>query len=268
MELADSSFQPQLSSDTIHGGHFGAVLLTAILLLGISWMKNPELFTLHKAANLAASDSSVPRYYAYVTPPEDLPQPMVAGANTNQGPSIITDDGQVVPIDMGQVLGASTQDVTLSLDDIKVNVVPDSGAEREKYFSEAQKIESNSIGDANFGAALNSGDQAQINQQAQKFIAMRDSMQKLPVPESLVKLHKLKIVQYDSSIALLQNFTLADQNPELVTNAMQQFLKSQQDLDAENSAMAQKYPQEFPNADLYTTSSQGADVLNNNNAIQ
>jgi len=30
------------TEDLIHGGHFGAVLLTAILLLGISWMKNPN----------------------------------------------------------------------------------------------------------------------------------------------------------------------------------------------------------------------------------
>ncbi len=247
------NFQNTQTQSSLHLGHFSLVLSVAVLLLGISWMKNPQLFAVlqfHQSdAQTASADA--PRYYAYVTPPEDQPQPAVLGASTNQGPSIIQDDGTVVPVDMGQVLAASTQGVALSLDDIKVNQVPDSDADAQTYFTAAQKIESGSIGDATFGAALTSGDQNQINQQAQKIIAVRDALQQLAVPQSLVKLQKLKIIQYNSSISLLQNFTQGDKNSDLVNEDMQQFLKSQQDLEAESAVVAQKYPTLDPDATLY-----------------
>jgi hypothetical protein len=245
------NFQDNPTQPSIHFGHFGIVMLAAILLLGISWMKNPALFVLHPVSQTA--DADAPHYVAYVTPPEDLPQPAVLGASTNEGPSIIQDDGTVVPVDMGQVLAASTQGVQLSLNDIKVNAVPESSAAVQKYFSDAKQIESGFAGDANFGAALTSGNQEQINQYAQKLTTVRDALQKLAVPPGLVKLQQLKIVQYNSSIGLLQNFTQGDTNPDLVNEDMQQFLKSQQDLDAENAAVAQKYPALDPDAALYVS---------------
>lgn len=263
MEINSQSAE---AAPQIQWGHFGTIILVAFLLLGMSWFKNPALFTFHKTQNSVAA-SDVAHYYAYVPSAEDLPQPAVLGAATTDGPQIIGDDGTVHSVDLGQVLGASTQDVVLSLDSIKVNAVPDSQQAIQKYFSDAQTIENGSISNTDFAAALNSGDQTQINQQAQKITVTRDALLKLLVPQSLVKLQKLKIIQYNSTIAMLQNFTQADQNPDLVNSSMQEFLKSQQDLDTENIAVAQKYPNDDPLASSYLnpdgSAAATADNINN-----
>jgi len=227
----------------IHWGHFGVVLTAMVLLLGVSWMKNPELFSFNKTNAQPVSEADVPQYYAYVQPPEDT-QPLVAGASTNQGPGVISDDGSnnVLPVDnTGQVLGASTQDVQLPLENIKVNPVADSDAAIKKYLTDSRKIEIAPIDNAAFEAALSSGNQQSINLQSQQLISIRDSLQKLLVPAGLVKFQQLKIAQYNAAIGVLQNFTQADQNPQLVGDYLQQFLKSQQDLQTETSAVAQKY---------------------------
>jgi hypothetical protein len=236
-------------SSHIHWGHFGTIMAALVLLLGVTWLSKPQLFDFKKAQQV--SDASVPRYYAYVPAPEDQPQPEVLGASTDQGPEIINDDGTVQPVDMGQVLGASTADVQLSLNNIQVNTVPDSTASIQKYFSDSQNIENGPIDNGAFETALSSNDQDKINQQAQTLIAVRDTLQKLPTPQSLTQLQKLTIIQYNSAIELLQNFTDADNNPQLVGQYLEQFLKSQQDLDTENVAMAQKFGAEDPESDLY-----------------
>lgn len=202
-------------------------------------MQKPQLFSLKKNQTVVSGEN-VPKYYAYVQPAEDS-APLVAGATTNPGPSLINEDGTVSPIDMGEVLGASTQDVKLSLDDVKVNVIADSEQSIKNYFAAAQAIKNGSVDNADFETALSSGNQEQINAQAKKIIAIRDSLQKLLVPQVLVKLQKLTLIQYNAAIGVLQNFTKADENPELIGQYLTEFLKSQQDLDAENSALVQKY---------------------------
>jgi len=230
--------------DAINWGHFGVVLSTMVLLLGVTWMQQPQLFSFKKSSP-TADVADAPKYYAYVEPAEDHP-PLVAGASTNQGPSVINEDGTVSPVDMGQVLGASTQDVKLALDDVKVDPVPDSDAAIKKYFSDIQSIESSPVDNSAFESALSSNDQAQINAQAQKLIGVRDALQKMVVPQSLVKLQQLKIAQYNSAIGVLQNFTQADSNPQLVGDYLNQFLKSQQDLDTETNSVVQKFPNDVP----------------------
>ncbi len=232
------------NTEPIHWGHFGVVLGALLLLAGATWMQRPELFAWHKPAsnfNLA----QVPKYYAYVEPAGNS-GPMVAGASTNPGPSIINEDGSISQANMGEVLGASTQGVQLSLDSVKVISVPDSDAAVKKYFADARQVESSPVDSNEFEAALSSGDQAVIDRQAQKLILVRDAVEKLAVPVGLVKLQKLKIIQYNSAINLLQNFTQADNSPELVGDYLQQFLKSQEDLDKENKVAAQNYPRDVP----------------------
>lgn len=227
-----------------HTGHLKAVLMVAVLLLGISWMKNPQLFSVFKnqKAPSVAATADMPRYYAYVTPSE-YTQPMVAGASTQaQGPMIINEDGSVSSVsDVGQVLGASTENIQLSLDQIQVKEIPDSDAAIKQYFTDAQNIESDYINNADFETALSSGNQKLIDSQAQKLTDIQNNLQKLSVPASLVKLQKLKIAQYQAGVGLLNNFTKADDNPELVGNYLSEFLKSQQDMDAENQAIEQKF---------------------------
>jgi len=243
---AQSSIEP-----SIHWGHFGAVMMVMVLVLGMSWMEKPDLFSFKN--NVAIDDQNVPHYYAYVPPVSDQ-QPQVLGASTNSGPSIINDDGSVSSADMGQVLAATTQDVQLSLNSVQVNQVPDSETAITKYFSQAQKIELSPIDNAAFQTALTSNDQSQINQQAQKLTVVRDALQKLSVPQSLVKLQQLKIIQYTSAINLLKNFSQADSNPTLVSQNLMQFIKSQQDMDNENVTVAQKFGSLDPNSSLYVDS--------------
>ena len=255
----------------VHLGHFFTVMSVAVLLLGISWMKDPGLFRTKKSLPIAANEQDVPHYYAYVTPSEDLPGPQVAGANTQgQGPSIINEDGSVTRIDLGQVLGASTENTLLPLDKIFVKEVPDSEPAIRQYFTAAQNIESGFINNANFESALSSGNQEQINKQAEIISKIKDNLLNLSVPSSLVKLHKLKIAQYQASVGLLNNFTQADSKPELVGQYLEQFLKSQQDLDTEQSVVNQKYNlPDYLGADLSAAGSlESANQINSSQHVR
>lgn len=237
MDNLNLQLQDAQATPSIHWGHFGLILITIIILAGITLMQKPELFSV-KNKNLI-SEQEAPKYYAYT--PEDLPTPLVAGASTNQVPSIINEDGTVSPVDMGQVLGASTENVELSLEDVKIKSIPDSQEAVEKYLQDVKNISSGPIDNVDFETALTSSDQALINEQANKLITIRDQINLLPAPVSLVKLAKLTVIQYDSAIGVLQNFTKADENPELVGKYLQAFLKAQQDLDKENNLVASKY---------------------------
>ncbi len=238
MENINSTTNIEQAPSPINFGHLGVVMFSLVLLLGLTWLKQPQLFSIKKSNSVASN--SAPKYYAYAQPAGDS-MPMVAGANTMDGPSVINEDGSVSQVDMGEVLGASTEGVVLSLDEIKVNIIPDSTDAIKKYFAEANQIENSQIENAEFETALSSGNQKLIDAQAQKLSAVKDALQKLSVPTSLVKLQKLKIIQYSASVGVLQNFTQADANPELVGKYLQEFLKSQQDLDTENSVVAEKF---------------------------
>jgi hypothetical protein len=238
MDNLYSEVPPSQVESSIHWGHFGAVMMVMVLVLGMSWMEKPELFSFKKSSS---SDANAPHYYAYIPPASDQ-QPQVLGANTNPtGPSIINDDGTVSPVDMGEVLAASTQDVQLSPEQIKVNQIPDSTQAIQKYLADSKAIENGAIDNSDFEIALSSGNQNLINKQAEKLIAVQGGLLKLSVPQGLVKFHQLTVIQYSSAVGVLQNFTQADSNPELVGQYLGQFLKSQQDLDTETSAIAQKY---------------------------
>jgi hypothetical protein len=251
--MNDTNSETTPNQPSIHFGHLGIIALSVFLLLGFSYMEKPQLFSFKKT-NTALADANIPHYYPYVTPAADQPQPEVLGASTDQGPQIIGDDGTVQSVSLGQVLAASTDGVQLSLDSVQVNTVPDSAAAIQQYFTQSQKIEGGMAGDTDFASALNSGDQTQINAQAQKITAMVAALQKLPVPQSLAQLQKLQIIQYNSAIQMLQNFTNADQNPDQITQDTEQFLKSEQDLETESANIAQKFPTMDPLAGAYVDS--------------
>ena len=230
--------------EPVHWGHFRAIFFVAILLLGFAWLKNPQLFSSIRFSKVApvADAQDVPRYVPYVPSPDDV-QPQVLGATTEpSGPMIINEDGSVTPaLTQGQVLAASTNNVVLSLNDVKVNQVPDSQVAIQNYISQSQNIESGYINNTDFETALSSGDQKLIDAQAQKLQGIEDGLQKLSVPASFVQLQKLKIVQYQAGVELLNNFTSADQNPELVGQELDQFLKAQDEMDTEASNVETKF---------------------------
>ncbi len=230
------SAQPQ--NEAVSYGNLAVVFFALVLLLGLTWLKQPQLFSLKHTAVLNNAD--VPKYYAYVQPAEDA-IPLVAGANTNDGPSVINEDGTVSNVDMGQVLGVSTQDVNLSLDSLKVSTIPDSQGSVEEYFKKINNVESGPVDNSDFETALSSGNQSLIDAQAEKLFAIQSTLQKMVVPKGMENLHKLKIINYEAAVAILKNFTMADQNPELVGGSLQRFLKSQQDLDRELTRVVKQY---------------------------
>ncbi len=231
-----------LQTESIHFGHLGLILAVAFLLVGVTWMKNPGVFSGNKLQNGGAEVSNLPRYVAY-EPPAELTKPMVAGANTeSEGPMVINEDGSLSPVlNSGEVLGALIGDTQLDLNTISVKEIPDSEEAIKNYFKQAAKIESSYIDSTAFESALASGQQEQINGEAEKLKTIQQGLLGLPVPKSLVKLQKLKIVQYTAAVNILNNFTKADENPELVGQYLSQFLKAQQDLDTENTFIMQKF---------------------------
>ena len=239
----------------MHWGNVAAVFFVAAFLVGVSWLKDPNIFVFHNLSSsaLALSQQDVPHYYAYVES-ADLQQPLVAGASTeDQGPSVINEDGTVTPIkDMGQVLGASISTVDLPLDAISVQQIPDSDEAIKNYFAESQKIESDYINNSEFEVALSSGDQSKIDAQAKNIASIKNNISKLSVPTSLVILQKLKISQYSAAENLLNNFTHADSNPEQVGIYLDQFLKAQQEMDSEMQKVSQNFSQDLP---AYVTAS-------------
>ncbi len=230
------------SKGTIHFGHLGLILAVAVLLVGVTWMKNPGVFSGNKIQSAGSEVSDLPRYVAY-EPPAELTQPMVAGASTeSSGPMVINEDGSLSPVlGSGAVLGALIGDTELDLNTISVKEITDSQEAIKNYFKQAAKIESSYIDSTAFESALVSGQQDQINGEAKKLKTMQDDLLALSVPKSLVKLQKLKIAQYAAAVNILNNFTNADNNPELVGQYLSQFLKAQQDLDSENNSVMQKF---------------------------
>lgn len=239
---ANANFETIEQKDHFTFSQLTLVASVAVLLLGITWMKQPQFFTVFKSNSQNISKAQLPRYYAY-SPPSELTEPLVAGASTeNQGPMVINEDGSLSPVlDSGKVLGALIGNEQLDLGSITVKTIPDSDGAIQEYFSKTSTIENNRLNDVEFENALTSGNQAQINKEAETLLGIKNELMGTQVPESLAKLHKLKIIQYQAGIDILNNFTKTDENPELVGQYLGRFLKAQQDLDAENSAVTKKF---------------------------
>lgn len=233
----------QTQEQHLHFGHFGTVLSVAILLLGISWFKQPLLFenVFSRQSPRSAQERNLPKYYAYVAPTETN-APMVAGAQTINGPAILNEDGTFSPaMSAGEILGVNSQDAELDASKILVKETPDSQEAIQKYVSDVQNLELGYIDNAEFETALSSQDEKKIKEQANKFLELKNKLSEQPVPASFVKLHKLKILQYSAAIELLNNFNQADSNPELVSRSLGIFLETQQQQEAEASLVGQKF---------------------------
>jgi len=227
----------------IHFGHLGLILSVAVLLLGISWMKNPQLFNVFKTqGDNSQISANLPKYYAYQSPPE-LNQSFVAGANTaNQGPMIINEDGTLSPaIETGDILGINTENVNLDINSITINTIPDADENIKAYIAGALLIEGDYLDGAQFEGALSSGNQAQIDTQARVVDSIVAKLLSLSVPVSLGELHKLKIVQYRAASEILKNFTKADDNPELINQKLDLFIKAEKLIQEEYLSLKNKF---------------------------
>ncbi len=225
--------QEDKSRNSLRLSHLGLILMVMFLLVGVSWMKNPQVFDfIFKAKKKSqVSQLKIPSYYAYV--PDASLHPLVAGASTGgfQGPSIINEDGSISPAidptDFGSVLGISTESVKKNFKTLNLQIVPDSEEAARAYINRSREIEKGFTEGASFEVALTSGSQKLIDKQTEKIKEIVSSLLSMQVPKSFSSLHKLKITQYNSAINILQNFLSADANPELVTKALGTFLETQ-----------------------------------------
>jgi hypothetical protein len=138
------------------------------------------------------------------------------------------------------VLGVNSSDTQLNLDAIKLNLVTDSEASRINYVNSVQEIEGKYLDIAGFELALSSGDQVKINQESQRIQKVLTELGSLPVPTSYKKFHQLKISQYRAGVDILNNFTQADVNPELINNKLNIFLQAEQGLQEEKANLIQE----------------------------
>jgi len=223
-----------IQKNHFHFGHVGLVFSVAVLLLGVSWMREPDLFALRFEKNNTESLAKLPQYYAYAEPAE-FSQPMVAGASTEpQGPSIINEDGTLSPVvEQGSVLGISTSTIDQLADTTNVKLISDSEENFQKYSDESGQIENGSLNNYEFENALSTASPELLNEQSKKIESIISALQNLNVPASFKKMHQLKLVQYNAAVQILKNFVNADQNPELVTNALGTFMQAQDILNTE-----------------------------------
>lgn len=228
----------QIPKQNFHFGHLSLVLSVTVLLLGISWMKNPDLFAVFKSESNSSLASNLPRYYAY-QPPAELSQPLIAGASTEPvGPMVINEDGTISSaVEVGDVLGVDTVSINLNLEAIPVKEVSDSDENFKTYISAMNEIEGGYLDSSKFESALASAEQAQIDQQAEVIQNIVGKINNSAVPKSFAQLHKLKILQYYSAIEILKHFTTADENPELINKNLTVFLQTEQELQIEASKL-------------------------------
>lgn len=226
----------------VHWGHFVFVVGTAVALLGVTWLKDPQSF--FPKTKSAAFRADLPRYYAYIDDTALPNGPQVAGASDINPdlPSVLNEDGSISPtISVGDVLGVSTDDLTAMAAQLKVMVVPDSDNTIKDYMAWTQAHELDAIDSYGLENALSSADQTQLNAQAEKFQTIKDELLAKAVPQSLAKLHKLKILQYQAGINLFKSFTKADDNPEQLQRDLGIFTQAQQEMENEAVVIGQKY---------------------------
>lgn len=226
----------------VHWGHFALIVSAAVVLLGVTWLKNPQGF--FPKSQPVAVRTDLPRYYAYVDDAAVPDGPRVAGASTINPdlPSVLNEDGSVSPtVSVGDVLGVSTNDLQSMAAQLNVTVIPDSDAAIKDYMAWTQAHELDAIDSYGLENALSSADQAQLDVQAEKFQKIKDDLLARAVPQSLVKLHKLKILQYQAGINLFKSFTKADDNPEQLQMDLGIFTQTQQEMENEAAVIEQKY---------------------------
>ncbi len=228
-----------LQKEHFNFGHLALVIGVAVSLLGISWMKNPQLFSIK---SVPAANQITVAYYPYTPSPEDT-APQVAGASTMpSGPSILNEDGSMSPaLDLGRVLGVSTENITANIESLQINTIADSPEAITAYATRAQETEANLVNSSTFEQALISNNPRQINEQVAKFEAFISGLKTMPVPVSFAKLQKLKILQYNAAISILKNFSHVEEDPQQVSTNLGVFSQTQQMLINELDSLNQKF---------------------------
>lgn len=239
----DINLQTQNSPrEIISFSQLGTVMLVAVLLLSVEYMKNPQLFSMQHSQNKisAAAQKNVPHYYAYVPPVRDT-APMVAGASTmSQGPSVIGEDGSIISVsNQGAVLGASTQNDVPAVP--ALHSVSDSQEAVDSYISDSKNTEQGYFDNFSFEQALDSRDAAVAQQEITKINSIVTGLAGIEVPASFVKYHQYKIASYQAAVDMLKALPLIQTDPQSEADALKRFSQAQKSAADELQQLNQKF---------------------------
>lgn len=216
------------------------MLAVFFLLSGMLALRSPEVFTklLKNNENNQKKVSELIHYYPYQAPE----QPQVLGATSiPDGPSIIGDDGTIQSVaDMGEVLGASTEDLDLNLDNIKIKNSANTDKQSiQKYIAESNDLENQSLDTTFLEQAMTSKDQKLMGEQIDSLNKIIDKLYSMEVPEPASRLHKIKILHYQSALHLLKNIASLDDNPDQTINDLSLFASTQSEESSLESSLSQ-----------------------------
>jgi hypothetical protein len=207
--------------------HQLALIAVIFLVLGIiTWFRSSERIIQNLTQIFSKQENKVhvsikdrPEYKKYFEPKQD-----VLGVTTDieekPGTMIIGEDGKMhsVEEDIGKVLGASTETIDTNLQNIQVKLAYTNTIEDvKKYLNTTLKLEGEVLDGAALETALSTNDQNTINQLVSRVEALEARLQDMWIPESVTKLHKLKILEFRSVARLLKSYPNLEANPYQAT---------------------------------------------------
>lgn len=223
--------------------HQLALIAVIFLVLGIiTWFRSSERIIQSLTQIFSKQENKVhvsikdrPEYKKYFEPKQG-----VLGVTTDieekPGTMIIGEDGKMhsVEEDIGKVLGASTETIDTNLQNIQVKLAYTNTIEDvKKYLNTTLKLEGEVLDGAALETALSTNDQNTINQLVSRVDALEARLQDMWIPESVTKLHKLKILEFRSVARLLKSYPNLEVNPEQVADDFSIFIKVQGDQEQE-----------------------------------
>ena len=229
-------------------GHFGAIMLCALVLVFVSWMKSGFHFDFAPSAQSAAPSLTYEQAEAQaVAEVGGSPASNVADAGQTADEVAMLDPSS----QNGSVLGTSTDDSALfppaddiitpaMLDQIKIKAIPDSGADAVTAYSEKVTYVESTFNSLGLLADLNSEDQATLKTAGANANQIVAALGQIPVPNELVQYHKLKMMYYTTIGYLAKNFSGETTNLSVENLSTLMFSLSEK-LDALESDMMTKY---------------------------
>ncbi len=211
-------------------GHITVVAVAVVILGGLTMVHQWDRVSGYFDEVDVVADASTSLYYPYVAPVV----PQVLGDDTiPDGPSVLGEDGKIATLNnLGDVLGATSEDVQIDIDAIKVKTVADTAMDMELYWDKVFLVES-VITPGDFETTLTSNDEAKIAAQVEKFKSVQTELRNMEVPERAKTLQQLKIAQYDAASNLLSNFYQINSNAEYVSSHLTLFMGLQQKQETE-----------------------------------
>lgn len=200
-------------ADVLRLGHLASVLAVAVFLLGVSWMKNPEIFSVF-------SKKSAPRLYTYEQAVAETSGSSMLAENSSAANEDVTEQlAQADPaIGEGRVLGASTgtEDSVVPqaeqmltpeiLNQIKVREISTSSPQAVKnYFEELSNVSyENGLAEVmTYISGSGNDTPAVMEEKVQKLV---QAILAIEVPTPVVKYQKVNILY----IAQLRQMILAN----------------------------------------------------------